>query len=100
MSADDLSRLRSFDDLTTRIWRDRRCTPGTRELLLAIAWVMARDPDYVSIPTSERGRYLWRQLAVMLGQDGRLRRQPRYKQLAAADAPRYVPPNTWPENEG
>jgi hypothetical protein len=92
---DDTSRLHSFDDLTTRIWRDRRCTPGTRELLLAIAWVMARDPDYAGVPNAERGPYLWRQLAVMLGRDGRLRREPRYKQLVADDAPRYAPPNTW-----
>lgn len=91
---DDSSRLQSFDDLTTRIWRDKRCTPGTRELLLAIAWVMARDPDYAGVPNTERGRDLWRQLAGMLGRDGRLRR-PRYKQLVADDAPRYEPPNTW-----
>ena len=90
---DDLSRLRSYDDLTTRVWRDNRCTPGTRELLLAIAWVMARDPDYADVPTSERGRYLWRQLGVMLGRD---RSGPRYRQLVADDAPRYAPPNRWP----
>lgn len=94
---DDLSRLQSFDDLTTRIWRDKRCTPGTRELLLAIAWVMARDPEYADVPNAERGRYLWRQLRDMLGYDNvRLRKQPRYMQLAADDAPRYSPPNTWP----
>jgi len=93
---DDTSRLRSFDDLTTRIWQDKRLTPGTRELLLAIGWVLARDPDYAALPSSERGTYLWRQLAVMLGRDERMRRPtPRYRQLVADDAPRYVPPNTW-----
>lgn len=96
MTSDDSSRLRSFDDLTTRIWRDKRLTPSTRELLLATAWVLGRDPDYACLPNSERGRYLWRQLAVMLGQDDRTRRPtPRYKQIVADDAPRYVPPNTW-----
>lgn len=97
MSDDDLSRLRSFDDLTTRIWRDKRLTPGTRELLLAMAWLLGRDPEYVGLPNSERGRYLWRQLGVMLGRDERRRPQPRYKQLVADDAPRYVPLNTWPD---
>lgn len=95
MITDDLTRLRSFDDLTTRIWRDKRCTPGTCELLLAIAWVLGRDPDYDTIPKTERGPYLWRQLHVMLGRDNRRRSQPRYKQLLADDAPRYAPPNTW-----
>jgi len=92
---DDLPRLRSHDDLTTRIWRDKRCNSGTRELLLAIAWILGRDPDYGTLPNCERGSYLWRQLRVMLGPDERRRRQPRYKALVADDAPRYVPPNTW-----
>lgn len=92
----DDARLRSYDDLTARIWRDKRCTPGTRELLLAIAWTMTRDPDYASAPNAERGRYLWRRLAVMLGRADRRRPEPRYRQLLADDAPRYAPPNTWP----
>jgi len=93
---DDLSRLHSYDNLTTRIWQDKRLTPGTRELLLAISWVLTRDPDYAALPSPERGSYLWRQLAVMLGRDERMRRPtPRYKQLVADDAPRYVPPNDW-----
>jgi hypothetical protein len=90
----DTSRLKSHDDLTTRIWRDKRCTPGTRELLLAIAWVIARDPEYTNVPDADRGRYLWRQMRDMLGRDNRLR-QPRYMQIVADDAPRYEPPNTW-----
>lgn len=97
MAESDAARLRSYDDITTRVWRDRRCTPGTRELLLAIAWVLARDPDYAgrSMPDAERGGYLWRQMAAMLGRDGR--RGPRYKQILADDAPRYEPANTWPD---
>src|SRR6185312_7798988 len=67
----DPPRLHSYDDLTTRIWQDKRLTPGTRELLLAIAWILTRDPDYTALPSSERGGYLWRQLAVMLGRDER-----------------------------
>lgn len=98
--SDNLSRLHSYDDLTTRIWRDKRCTPGTRELLLAIAWILGRDPNYDTLPNRERGSYLWRQLRVMLGPDERRRRQPRYKTLLADDAPRYVPPNTWPDQAG
>ena len=95
MTPDDLSRLRAYDDLTARIWRDKRCTPGTRELLLAIAWVTARDPEYDrlrGVSGKECGRYLWQQMAVMLGAD---RGRARYKQLVADDAPRYEPPNTW-----
>lgn len=94
---DDLSRLHAYDDLTARIWRDKRCTPGPRELLLAIAWVIARDSEYDrlrSVSDKECGRYLWQQMAVMLGAD---RGRPRYKQLVADDAPRYEPPNTWPD---
>lgn len=92
---DDLSRMQSFDDVTARIWRDKRCTPGTRELLLALAWIMDRDPNCndPDTPKAERGKYLWRQLGIMLGVE---RGRPRYKQLVADDAPCYQPPNTWP----
>lgn len=101
MTTDEPDPLRSYADLTTRIWRDKRCTPGTRELLLAIAWVLGCDPDYndPTLPNAERGRYLWRQLAAMLGRDDRRRTQPRYKQLVADDAPRYVPQTKiWPDS--
>lgn len=96
MTFDDLSRLHAYDDLTARIWRDKRCTPGTRELLLAIAWVVARDPEYCRLTGSSAGggRYLWGQMAAMLGAE---RGRPRYKQLVADDTPRYEPPNTWPD---
>lgn len=87
-------RLRAYDDITTRIWRDTRATPGTRELLLALAWIVERDPDAAAIPRRERGRYLWQQVRAMTGNDELGR--PRYKQLVADDAPRYEPPNTWP----
>lgn len=97
MKNDDAGRLRAYDDITTRIWRDKRCTPGTRELMLALAWVLERDPNYndTTASNAERGRYAWQQMAEMLGRDQR--RRARYKQLVADDAPRYEPPNTWPD---
>lgn len=86
MSADDLSRLQSYDDLTACIWHDKRCPPGTRELLLAMAWVLLRDQ------TRPAGADVWRTVGTLLGRD-RIGRW-RYRQLIAADAPRYEPPNT------
>lgn len=85
------SRLQSYADLTSRIWRDKRCTPATRELLLALAWVLGCDPDYndPSASAADRGRHIWQQMRVMLGNDNI--RRPRYKQIIADDAPRYVP---------
>lgn len=94
MTPNEMARLKSYDELTARIWRDKRPTPGARELLLALAWVTERDPDLGTIRRAEQGKYLWKQLRAMLGCDSLGR--PRYKQLVADDAPRYEPPNTWP----
>lgn len=60
MTTDDLSRLRSYDNLTTRIWRDKRCTPGTRELA-EVVWVLS---PYRPAPS---WWHPWRRIGVKAG---------------------------------
>lgn len=82
MTCDD---LRAHDDLQARIWADRRLPGGTRELALAMAWVLHRDKEHA------KGRELWATLREMLGTTGPVHPRWRLWELMAADAPRYVP---------
>lgn len=83
----DLSRLQAFDDLIARVWHDPRMTPGTRDLIFAMAWALERDTDRPA------GGEFWNKVRALLGRDERGRHRLRY--LIAADAPRYESPNTW-----
>jgi len=83
-AADEMARLQSYDDLTAQIWHDKRATPGARELLLAMAWTLLRNPER---PT---GRDYWNAVGRLLGHD-RIGRW-RYREQIAEDAPRYNPP--------
>lgn len=84
MTASDLSRLQSFDDLTAQIWHDPRATPTARELLHAMAWALLRDQSRPA------GREYWNSVGRLLGRD-RIGGW-RYRELIAQDAPRYIPP--------
>lgn len=86
-TADDLARLVSYDELTTQIWQDKRATPGARDLLMAMAWVLLRDPE-----RPLRKEY-WEKVRLMLGKDdlGKWR----VNTLVREDRPRYEPPSRW-----
>lgn len=87
-AADEMARLQSHDDLAAQIWHDTRATEGVRELLLAMAWTLLRDPEH---PT---GREYWKAVRGLLGFDER--GKPRLTFLVAADAPRYQSTSRWP----
>ncbi|WTX00944.1 hypothetical protein OG216_46815 (plasmid) [Streptomycetaceae bacterium NBC_01309] len=42
--SDDDAALRRFDQLAARAYAERRLTPGTRDLVLALGWAALRDP--------------------------------------------------------
>jgi hypothetical protein len=94
-TTDDVARLRSYDEFTTRLWFEKRASPLVRELLLALAYVLehapAAGPD---LSRKDRGRLLWQAVSGLMGVNERGRA--RYKDAVAADAPRYEPANTWP----
>ncbi len=84
MDRNGLAALMAYDDLCARIYNDARATPGTRELLLAIAWACTRDPEV--------GTNVWPRIATLLGKDRS--RTWRHRMLVSADAPRYQPPES------
>jgi len=86
---DDTGRLAKFDEVTSQAYGDHRLTPGTRELILAMAWVMQRDPEQPS-PGE-----VFPRVKKLLGPASRWRpegRRSRMSELIEADAPRYEPP--------
>ena len=69
----------THDELQAAIWNDERgLPPGTREVALAVGWVLHREP--------ENKDTLWRRVSQMLGHDGR---RWRIHECIAGDAPRY-----------
>lgn len=82
--------LQAHDDLQARIWSDDRMTPGTREVALAMAWVLHHRAGAEPFD--------WTRLRHMLGHDGHVTRGGqgwRLHDLIAGDAPRYEPPRDW-----
>lgn len=93
--AADLTRLRSYDKFTGRMWHERRASPIVRELLLAVAYVLEHDPAIgPDLTRKERGHTLWQAVSALMGVNDRGRA--RYKDAVKADAPRYELPNNWP----
>ncbi|MFD9721064.1 hypothetical protein [Streptomyces sp. NPDC059076] len=80
-----------YDRLVTRVYQDPRMTPEARELILVLAWLIARDPNRFD----EHGNLLrtWRKRAVcILGEYGPgPRKESRLADLLYADRPRYEP---------
>jgi hypothetical protein len=73
---------KTHDELQAAIWNDERgLPPGTREVALAIGWVLHREP--------ERRDELWKRVSQLLGRtsSGRWR----IHEVIAEDAPRYEP---------
>lgn len=80
----EMARLQSYDDLCARIWHDRRFPSETRELALAMAWVLLRDP---ARPESSE---FWAGVRKLVHQPGfRGGRASRLWRLVEADAPQY-----------
>jgi hypothetical protein len=77
----------THDELQAAIWNDERgLPPGTREVALAMAWVLHREPEHPP------GGGFWKRVRELLGNDGRLTRDGhgwRLHDLIAGDAPRY-----------
>jgi hypothetical protein len=89
-SATDARRLKKFDEVTARAYGDTRLSAGTRELVLAMTWVMNRDPDY-----RQDGSVFPRVKTILGPPTQRWRengRRSRMSELIEADAPRYEPP--------
>lgn len=84
-----------YDELVERIYRDRRMTPESRELLLLLAWLIKRDPER----RDADGEYVstWDRAGRILGSRPRGRQdRPRVADLVDADRPRYEPDwGTW-----
>lgn len=87
--ADDEA-LRKYDDLCREAYTDTRLPPGTREVVIAMGWVMFRHPDQPS------GAPFWTELKRILWANAY--GKPRLWDLIADDAPRYEQPGasyTW-----
>jgi hypothetical protein len=74
---------KTHDELQAAIWDDeRRMPPGTREVALAVAWVLHREP--------ENREHVWRRVKAMCG-PYEYTGGWRLHELVAKDAPRYEP---------
>ncbi len=86
-----------YDKIVAKVYRDPRQTPNSRELILLLAWLIARDPDrhpQVGEPLS-----VWERANLVLGVDFTRKTPPRLAKLIASDAPRYEMDWHAPENQ-
>ncbi|MEU1327154.1 hypothetical protein [Streptomyces microflavus] len=79
MSPDDRDGMLRYDELTSRVFSERRMPSGTRDLLLALGWVTLRDPRRHD-PTLG----VWVRTRDVLNADNK-----RMWQLITEDVPRY-----------
>lgn len=86
-----------YDYIVAKVYRDPRQTPESRELILLIAWLVARDPN--RHPDVGEPKSVWERANEILGVDFTRRRPPRLADLTAADAPRYEIDYHAPENQ-
>lgn len=87
-----------YEQLVTKVYRDPRQTTESRELILMLAWLQARDPNrHVEVGEPKS---IWERANEILGVDFTRRRAPRLADLIAADAPRYETDYHAPENQG
>ncbi|MEU9947020.1 hypothetical protein [Streptomyces sp. NPDC047939] len=80
MSPDDRDAMLRYDELTSRVFTERRMPTGTRDLLLALGWVTLRDPRRYQ-PDRD---LIWVRTRDALNVDNK-----RMWQLVAEDVPRY-----------
>lgn len=81
MNEDERTAILRYDQLTTRVYGERRMPSGTRDLILALGWVTLRDPRRHD-PTVTT----WGRTREVLNADNR-----RMWTLVGEDAPRYNP---------
>ncbi len=77
-----------YDAFVNRVWQDKRHTPESRELILAMAWLMRHDPNRVD----ENGNRVnvFRRATDLLGYSGTGRhKRARIAHLIWGDRPRY-----------
>ena len=77
-----------YDAFVNRVWQDKRHTPQSRELILAMAWLMRRDPNRYD---ANGGRInVFKRAADLLGVTGSGRyKRARIAHLIWDDRPRY-----------
>ncbi|TXS50146.1 hypothetical protein [Streptomyces sp. t39] len=77
-----------YDALVTRVYQDPRHTPESRELILLLAWLSARDPNRYD---ADGNLISWgKRASAILGEYGPgPRRGSRFADLLYADRPRY-----------
>lgn len=88
-----------YDRLVARVYRDTRMTPQSRELILLLAWLVARDPDRLHPDgTPSAPKTVWNRAVDILGEYPMGRRKgSRLADLIHADRPRYEPDRSGPE---
>lgn len=78
-----------YDQLVARAYRDKRMTSQARELILLLAWLVARDPDRFAESKPESP---WNRADDILGTYGNgPRKGSRIADLIDSDRPRYEP---------
>ncbi|MGW0844320.1 hypothetical protein ACWD26_30105 [Streptomyces sp. NPDC002787] len=75
----NLDEIRRYDQLTERVYGERRLPSGTRDLILALGWVTLRDPKRHHPAVS-----LWDRTREVLNADNR-----QMLETIAEDVPRY-----------
>lgn len=79
-----------YERLVARVYKDKRMTPGTRELILLLAWLIKRDPDRYDADGNLLGA--WKRAKPILGEYKLGRRTgSRLADLIDADRPHYEP---------
>jgi hypothetical protein len=77
-----------YDAFVNRVWQDRRHSPESRELILAMAWLMCRDPNRYG-PDGEQVS-AFKRASDLLGYTGSGRhKRARIAHLLWDDRPRY-----------
>jgi hypothetical protein len=79
MSPADRDGMLRYDELTSRVFTERRMPTGTRDLILALGWVSLRDPRRHDPEVTT-----WARAREVMNADNR-----RMWQLVADDVPRY-----------
>ncbi|MGY0065186.1 hypothetical protein ACWY4P_53700 (plasmid) [Streptomyces sp. LZ34] len=79
LSTDDRAAMLRYDELAQRVYSERRMPSGTRDLILALGWVILRDPR-----RHDPAVGTWARAREVMNADNRT-----MWQLIAEDAPRY-----------
>ncbi|MYW46370.1 hypothetical protein [Streptomyces sp. SID161] len=78
---------RDFAEYANRIYQDQRADAKSRQLLLALAYVVTMQSEPAS------AKEFWRSVRTALGRDERYRFTDPLRELIEHDRPRYVAPN-------